>query len=123
MRLLEATIIATLREYGIEAERYEQYTGVWLDTNAPAHSRKICAQGVKCSRWITMHGWALNVNTALSYFDYIVPCGIQDKAVTSMEKELGEKVDTAAVKRLLKKHFAASFGAELIPENSVKTVK
>lgn len=118
MRLLEETIIYTLQEYGIEAERSDAYTGVWLDVNDPAKSRKICAQGVKCSRWITMHGWALNVNTDLSYFNYIVPCGIQDKAVTSMYQELGYKVDPEEVKPLLRQHFAQLFEADLLTNNT-----
>ncbi len=118
MRLLEETIIYTLQEYGINAERSDEYTGVWLDVSNPDKSRKICAQGVKCSRWITMHGWALNVNTDLSYFDYIVPCGIQDKAVTSMQQELGHKVNPEEVKPLLKKHFARLFEADILTDTS-----
>ncbi len=113
MRLLEETIIKTLQHYNIRAERSNQYTGVWLDVENPAKGRKICAQGVKCSRWITMHGWALNVNTSLSYFDHIVPCGIQDKAVTSMEKELGQKIEPEPVKEYLKNYFERLFEAEL----------
>lgn len=113
MRLLEETIIKTLQHYNIQAERSNQYTGVWLDVENPAKGRKICAQGVKCSRWITMHGWALNVNTSLSYFDHIVPCGIQDKAVTSMEKELGQKIEPEPVKEYLKNYFERLFEAEL----------
>jgi lipoyl(octanoyl) transferase len=93
LRFLEEAIILTLSDYGIKAGRLEGFTGVWLDVDDMSKARKICAMGVKCSRWVTMHGLAFNVNTDLSYFDYIVPCGIDDKAVTSMEKELGEKVD------------------------------
>lgn len=119
MRLLEETIIRTLAEYGIEGGRLKEYTGVWLDGDNPAKGRKICAMGVKCSRWITMHGWALNVNTDLSFFNYIVPCGISDKAVTSMEKELGEPVDMEAVKKKLKHHFAELFEVDFVEKPSV----
>lgn len=120
MRLLEETIIRTLAEFGIEGERLKEYTGVWLDGNDPAKARKICAMGVKCSRWITMHGWALNVNTDLSFFNHIVPCGISDKAVTSMEKELGHSVDIETVKNRLKHHFAELFEANLTEKASVE---
>lgn len=113
LRTLEEVIIRTIAEFGLKGERYEGYTGVWLDVALPAKARKICAMGVRTSRWVTMHGWALNVNPDLSYFNQIVPCGITDKAVTSMEKELGKKVDMEEVKRVLKKKFEEEFGCRL----------
>lgn len=103
MRLLEESVILTLKDYSIESGRIPGLTGVWLGANASA--RKICALGVKTSRWVTLHGLAFNVNTDLHYFDYIVPCGISDKAVTSMEKELGRKQDMDEVKNVLRKHL------------------
>jgi lipoyl(octanoyl) transferase len=112
LRLLEEMVILTLKEYGIESERSEGETGVWLDVGT-AKARKICAMGVRASRWVTMHGFAFNVNTDMDYFGYIVPCGIQDKAVTSMEKELGRKVDLDEVKAQLLKHFLQLFEATL----------
>jgi lipoyl(octanoyl) transferase len=105
MRLLEESVILTLKDYSIESGRIPGLTGVWLGANAGA--RKICALGVKTSRWVTLHGLAFNVNTDLHYFDYIVPCGISDKAVTSMEKELGGKQDIDEVKNVLRKHLLA----------------
>ncbi|WP_459072845.1 lipoyl(octanoyl) transferase LipB [Halocola ammonii] len=114
LRFLEEAIILTLSDYGIKAGRVEGLTGVWLDGDDMRKARKICAMGVKCSRWVTMHGFAFNVNTDLSYFDYIVPCGIDDKAVTSMEKELGEKVDLEKVKAKLKENLANLFDLEYI---------
>lgn len=113
LRFLEEVIIKTLAEYRIKGDRYEGYTGVWLDPTDPIKARKICAMGVRASRWVTMHGWALNVNSDLSFFSNIVPCGIDDKAVTSMEKELGHKVDEAEVKAKLKLHFEEIFGCEV----------
>lgn len=117
MRTLEEMIILTLKEYGLEAGRLKGATGVWLDPGNVFKARKICAMGVRCSRWTTMHGWAFNVNTRLDYFNHIVPCGIDDKAVTSMEKELGQPVDISEVKLKLKKHFASLFECELMHEN------
>lgn len=114
LRYLEEVIILMLAEYGIKGERYPGYTGVWLDANDPVKARKICAMGVRTSRWVTMHGWALNVNSDLSYFSNIVPCGIDDKAVTSMQKELGREVDEAEVKEKLKAHFARQFECTII---------
>ncbi|MBN2481196.1 MAG: lipoyl(octanoyl) transferase LipB [Bacteroidales bacterium] len=111
---LEQVIIKTLREYHILAERMEGATGVWLDINKPDLSRKICAMGVKVSRGITMHGFALNVSTNLSYFNHINPCGFSSKAVTSMEKELGYKPPMSIVKEKLLSHFKILFGFELI---------
>ena len=114
LRDLEEVIIKTIAEYGIEGERCKGETGVWVESAIQGKERKICAMGIRCSRWITMHGFALNVNTDLSYFDNIIPCGIQNKKVTSIEKELGAKVPLAEVKNKLKKNFAAVFNVEII---------
>lgn len=103
MRTLEESVILTLRDFGIESGRIPGLTGVWLGTGGQA--RKICALGVKTSRWVTLHGLAFNVNSDLKYFDYIVPCGITDKAVTSMKKELGTEQDMANVREILKTHL------------------
>ena len=111
LRTLEEAIINTLAEYGILAGRYEGYTGVWLDADNDK-ARKICAMGVRCSRWVTMHGLAFNVNSDLNYFKNIIPCGIDDKDVTSMERELGRKVDMDEVKAKLKIHLAELFEFE-----------
>ena len=108
LRSMEEAVILTLAEYGIEAGRYEGYTGVWLDPDKN-EARKICAIGVKVSRWITLHGLAFNINTDLSYFDQIIPCGIKDKSVTSLSKELGRKVDMEKVKEVLKVNLANVF--------------
>jgi lipoyl(octanoyl) transferase len=113
LRMLEEAVILTLAEYGIKGERYEGYTGVWLDADDDAKARKICAMGVRCSRWITMHGFAFNVNTQLDYFNNIVPCGIDDKQVTSMEKELGAPVNMNEVENKLKHHIAQLFQMQL----------
>ncbi len=114
LRNLEEAIILTLAEYGISAGRIKGLTGVWIDFEEGAKDpRKICAMGVKSSRWVTMHGLALNVNTDLSYFDHIVPCGIDDKAVTSMNKELGKTVEIEEVKKKLVKHIASVFEMDL----------
>lgn len=114
LRLLEETVIGVLAEYGIAAGRSDGETGVWLDADDPAKARKICAMGVRCSRWVTMHGWAFNVNADLDYFNNIVPCGISDKAVTSLHKELGYKVDMKEVKEKIKRHFCNLFDATLV---------
>jgi lipoyl(octanoyl) transferase len=114
LRSLEEVIIQVLAEYGLKGERSAGETGVWLDPQDPFVARKICAMGIKCSRWITMHGFALNVNTDLSHFEFIVPCGIQGKTVTSLEKELGKKVDYEEVKQKIKKHFELIFDCELV---------
>src|SRR5690606_407632 len=103
----------TLADYGIVGGRYPGYTGVWLDSDNE-RARKICAMGVRSSRWVTMHGFALNVNAQLDYFNNIVPCGINDKAVASMESELGKKLDMDEVKTRLKKHLAELFKMKLI---------
>lgn len=121
MRCLEEVIIRTLNDFGLEGQRMPKLTGVWLDAGIPARERKICAFGVRCSRWVTMHGLAFNVNTDLSYFNYIVPCGIQDKAVTSLEKELGSKQDVEHVKSLMKSHFENVFEFEY--DHSIPAVK
>jgi len=113
LRLLEEAVILTLAEYGIDAGRIPGLTGVWLDHVEQKHPRKICALGVKTSRWITMHGFALNVNSDISYFGNIVPCGIPDKAVTSLHLELGRKVDESEVKEKVKNHIVALFEMEL----------
>ncbi|MGZ4099490.1 MAG: lipoyl(octanoyl) transferase LipB, partial [Bacteroidia bacterium] len=114
LRLLEETIILTLKEYGIESGRSKGETGVWLDADNKLKARKICAMGVRCSRWVTMHGWGFNVNSNLDYFNNIIPCGINDKAVTSLNKELGHDVDMNEIKEKLKKNFASLFEAELV---------
>ena len=113
LRLLEEVIILTLAEYNIIGTRSEGETGVWLDVGTP-FARKICAMGVRASRWVTMHGFALNVNADLGYFDNIIPCGIRGKAVTSMQVELGQKVDEQEVKAKIQKHFAALFEAAFV---------
>ena len=113
LRSLEEVIILTLREYGIEAGRSKGETGVWLDPDRVGFERKICAMGVRCSRWITMHGFALNVSTDLSYFGGIVPCGIQNKQVTSMAKELGSTVSLEEVRQKLVRNFGKVFDAEM----------
>jgi len=114
LRFLEEAIILTIAEYGLKGERYEGFTGVWLDATDPKKARKICAMGVRCSRWVTMHGFAFNVNTNLDYFNYIVPCGIDDKQVTSLQKELGREIDIEEVKTKLKKHIAQLFDMQLV---------
>ncbi len=108
MRSIEEAIILTLREYGLEGHRFDGLTGVWLDPNTPK-ARKICAIGVKTSRWVTMHGFALNVDPDLKYFNHIVPCGIQDKAVTSISKELGRKVSLEESKEVAREKLAEVF--------------
>jgi len=114
LRLLEETIILTLKEYGVESGRSPGETGVWLDAEDKTKARKICAMGVRCSRWVTMHGWGFNVNSDLNYFDNIIACGIQDKAVTSLNKELGRKVDMDEIKEKLKKNFGQLFEAVIV---------
>lgn len=113
LRLLEEAIILTLVEYGLQSERSQGETGVWLGVGTP-FARKICAMGVRASRWVTMHGFALNVNADLGYFDNIIPCGIKGKAVTSMHVELGKEVDEQEVKQKIVKHFADLFEAEMV---------
>lgn len=114
LRLLEEAIILTLAEYGLKGERYEGYTGVWLDAAHPEKARKICAMGVRCSRWVTMHGFAFNINTNLNYFKYIIPCGIDDKQVTSLQKELGHPLIMDDVKSKLKLNLEKVFQFHLV---------
>ena len=113
LRELEEVIIKTLAEYGIEAGRSAGETGVWIDADKKGIERKICAMGVRCSRWVTMHGFALNVNTDLNYFNYIIPCGIQNKKVTSIQKETGRYVSLEEVKERLRKNFAEVFKVDI----------
>jgi len=112
LRFLEETIILTLKEYNIDAGRSKGETGVWLNADDKLKARKICAMGVRCSRWVTMHGWGFNVNSNLNYFNNIIPCGINDKAVTSLNKELNREIDMAEIKEKLKKNFQYLFEAE-----------
>lgn len=116
LRLLEEAIILTLSDYGIEAGRIEGLTGVWLDHIEQKNPRKICALGVKSSRWVTMHGFAFNVNADLDYFRNIVPCGITDKAVTSMHLELGRPIDEKEVKNKVKAHIGSLFEMEFVED-------
>lgn len=119
LRFLEEMVILTLAEYGIKSERSPGETGVWLDVGTP-FARKICAMGVRASRWVTMHGFALNVNADLGYFDMMIPCGIKGKAVTSLNVELGKKeVDMDEVKQKLLKHFLSLFEAEINEKTEV----
>lgn len=114
LRCLEEVIIRTIADYGITGSRSEGQTGVWIDPEDPLRARKICAMGVRCSRWVTMHGFALNVNTDLDYFNLIVPCGIADKQVTSIEKEVGHTVDVKDVKAKLIGNFESIFEAKVL---------
>jgi lipoyl(octanoyl) transferase len=113
MRYLEEAIIRTIAHYGIVGGRIDGLTGVWLEIDDPKKARKIAALGVKCSRWLTMHGFAFNVNTDLNYFNYIVPCGITDKTVTSLSKELGREMDMNEVKQILLQELADVFQFEI----------
>ncbi len=118
LRLLEEMVILTLADYGLKAERSKGETGVWVDVGTP-FVRKICAMGVRASRWVTMHGFALNVNTDLGYFDLMIPCGIKDKAVTSLNVELGKsEMDLDGVKEKLLNHFTQLFEAEIVKEKT-----
>ena len=114
LRSLEEVIILTLAEYGLKGDRSAGETGVWIDPGIKGKERKICAMGVRCSRWITMHGFAFNVNTDLSYFNEIIPCGIQHKQVTSLQKELGFKIDFQDAKERVKRSFERVFDVELV---------
>lgn len=114
LRELEEVIILTLAEYGITGGRSSGETGVWIDASLKGKERKICAMGVRCSRWITMHGFALNVNTDLSYFNHIIPCGIQNKKVSSLKEELGREVSMEEVKEKLKRNFEKVFKVEIV---------
>ena len=113
LRFLEEAVINTIAHYGIKGGRYEGYTGVWIDADKDS-ARKICAMGVRCSRWITMHGLALNVNTNLAYFKNIVPCGIDDKDVTSIAREIGHEVDFKDVSNILKNEIAKQFEMSIV---------
>jgi lipoyl(octanoyl) transferase len=113
LRTLEEAVILTMADYGLKGDRYPGYTGVWLDPDNE-NARKICALGVRCSRWVTMHGFAFNINTDLDYFNNIVPCGIDDKAVTSMQKELGKEADIEDIKKNLKHHISVLFDMEIV---------
>jgi len=115
LRNLEETVILTMGEYGLKGERSAGETGVWIEPGIKGKERKICAIGVRCSRWITMHGFAFNINTDLAYFDYIIPCGIQNKRVTSVAHELGREISMIEAKEKLKKNFEKVFEVELIP--------
>ncbi|MBI2273003.1 MAG: lipoyl(octanoyl) transferase LipB [Bacteroidetes bacterium] len=114
LRSLEEVIILTMAEYGLKGERSPGETGVWLDPDQKGRERKICAMGIKCSRWITMHGFAFNVNTDLGYFSHIVPCGIENKQVTSLQKELGREIPFDEVKEKVKKNFEKVFPIHLV---------
>jgi lipoyl(octanoyl) transferase len=114
LRNLEEVIILSLADYGLKGARSAGETGVWLDPDIPGRERKICAMGVRTSRWITMHGFAFNINTDLSYFNNIIPCGIQNKQVTSLEKELGKRIDFEEAKEVVRKNFEKVFEVELV---------
>jgi lipoyl(octanoyl) transferase len=113
LRALEETVILTCADYGLAAGRVEGRTGVWIGPDASGPERKVCAMGIRCSRWVTMHGFALNLNTDLSFFDHIVPCGIADRSVTSLAKEKGAPINEAMLRERLLTHFAACFDADL----------
>lgn len=121
LRNLEEVIINTIAEYGIKGERSKGETGVWIEPGIIGKERKICAMGVRCSRWVTMHGFALNVNTDLSYFNNIIPCGIQNKQVTSIEKEVGHKVDYEEAKEKLKRNFERVFEVRVNEELGIRS--
>lgn len=116
LRELEEVIIRVMADYGLKGERSAGETGVWLDPGIPGKERKICAMGVRCSRWVTMHGFALNVNTDLHYFNHIIPCGIPNKQVTSLEKELGHPLDMEEVREKLRKAFEEVFPVRMVME-------
>ena len=113
MRNLEEVIIKTISDYGLSGERSKGETGVWLDVGKP-YARKICAMGVKASRWVTMHGFAFNINTDMKYFEYIIPCGIKGKQVTSLQRELESEINIEEVKEKIKKYFTEVFECEFI---------
>jgi lipoyl(octanoyl) transferase len=121
LRLLEETVILTLKSYGIESGRRKGETGVWLDPDDNFKARKICALGVRCSRWVTMHGWGFNVNSNLDYFNNIIPCGINDKAVTSLKKETGSAIDMEEIKQKLRDNFEELFEAVLLEFHPTKS--
>lgn len=119
LRFLEEAVILTLDDYGVDAGRMEGLTGVWVGWEDASRARKICAFGVRSSRWVTMHGFAFNINTNLDYFNYIIPCGIRNKAVTSLQKELGRKIDMKEVENKLKKHLTEVFQMELVETQTI----
>lgn len=121
LRNLEEVIILTLADYGIDAGRSKGETGVWIDAEVKGKERKVCAIGVRCSRWITMHGFAFNVSTDLNYFNHIIPCGIQNKQVTSLQKELGKEIDFAQAKEKVKQNFEKVFDVKLVSESVVNS--
>lgn len=116
LRNIEEVIILTMAEYGIKGERSAGETGVWIDPDLPGRERKICAIGVRCSRWVTMHGFAFNVNTDLTYFNHIIPCGIVNKQVTSLQQELGRNLNMQEVKEKVKRNFERVFESSLVSE-------
>lgn len=120
LRNIEEAVILTLAEYGIQAGRYPGLTGVWLDPDNDSKARKICAIGIRCSRWVTMHGFAFNINTELNYFKQIIPCGIEDKGVSSLQTELGREIDMSEVKEKLKHNFAQVFGYSYLSAPSLE---
>ena len=122
LRYLEEAIILTLADYGIVAGRFPGYTGVWLEPDSPTKARKICAMGVRCSRWVTMHGFAFNVNTQLDYFNNIVPCGIKEKDVTSLSKELNKTIDIEETKQRLKNHLSVLFEMDFIETKTTSII-
>lgn len=123
LRSLEEVIILTIKEYGLLGERSKGETGVWLDANIKGQQRKICAMGIRCSRWVTMHGFALNVNVDLNYFNFITPCGIPNKKVTSVENEIGGKVSMNVIKESLVKNFELVFDVKIIIPQIFATYK
>jgi lipoyl(octanoyl) transferase len=116
LRFLEEVIILTLSDYGLKGDRFPGYTGVWIEPENPDKARKICAMGVRCSRWVTMHGFALNVNADLNYFAHIIPCGIKDKDVTSLEKEIGQKIDLNEVQNKILRYFKQQFQCSVVAQ-------
>ena len=120
LRSLEEVVILALSSFGIKGERSAGETGVWLEAGIPGRERKICAMGVRCSRWVTMHGFALNVNTDLTFFDHIIPCGIRDKQVTSIRRETGADTSMDEVKALLRRSFEEVFGCRLVSAGSLE---
>lgn len=119
LRHLEEVIILTIAEYGLKGNRSKGETGVWIDPGTKGRERKICAMGIRCSRWITMHGFAFNVNPDLEYFNHIIPCGIQNKQVTSLQKELGYEIPMSEVKQKVKENFEKVFDVEVVEDAGI----